>query len=198
MRCARCSPMRRRRRSASTASTTCTCCAATASTCTATTKTRCSKASCFNAGASRHDMDSLAKRYLGYDTVRYEDVAGKGAKQIPFSHVSRRRRDALRRRRRRRHAAPAFGAAPEARGRAVAGRGLSRHRNPAGAGARARGSQRHPGRRRRTAPPVRRPRQAHARSAAAGHRTRGPHLQPGFAQAGAASCCSTNSSCPCR
>ncbi|MGO4551071.1 DNA polymerase I [Lysobacter sp. 2RAF19] len=42
----------------------------------------------FNAGASRHDMDSLAKRYLGYDTVRYEDVAGKGAKQIPFSHVS--------------------------------------------------------------------------------------------------------------
>ncbi|NUS39345.1 MAG: DNA polymerase I [Lysobacter sp.] len=42
----------------------------------------------FNAGASRHDMDSLAKRYLGYDTVRYEDVAGKGAKQIPFSQVS--------------------------------------------------------------------------------------------------------------
>ncbi|NUS60039.1 MAG: DNA polymerase I, partial [Lysobacter sp.] len=42
----------------------------------------------FTAGASRHDMDSLAKRYLGYDTVRYEDVAGKGAKQIPFSHVS--------------------------------------------------------------------------------------------------------------
>jgi len=31
----------------------------------------------WNAGASRHDMDSLAKRYLGYDTVRYEDVAGK-------------------------------------------------------------------------------------------------------------------------
>jgi DNA polymerase-1 len=42
----------------------------------------------FNAGASRHDMDSLAKRYLGYDTVKYADVAGKGAKQIPFSHVS--------------------------------------------------------------------------------------------------------------
>lgn len=42
----------------------------------------------WNAGASRHDMDSLAKRYLGYDTVRYEDVGGKGAKQIPFSHVS--------------------------------------------------------------------------------------------------------------
>lgn len=42
----------------------------------------------WNAGASRHDMDSLAKRYLGYDTVKYEDVAGKGAKQIPFSHVA--------------------------------------------------------------------------------------------------------------
>jgi DNA polymerase-1 len=42
----------------------------------------------FNAGASRHDMDSLAKRYLGYDTIKYTDVAGKGAKQIPFSHVA--------------------------------------------------------------------------------------------------------------
>jgi DNA polymerase-1 len=42
----------------------------------------------WNAGASRHDMDSLAKRYLGYDTMTYTDVAGKGAKQIPFSHVS--------------------------------------------------------------------------------------------------------------
>jgi DNA polymerase-1 len=42
----------------------------------------------FNAGASRHDMDSLAKRYLGYDTIKYTDVAGKGARQIPFSHVA--------------------------------------------------------------------------------------------------------------
>lgn len=42
----------------------------------------------YNATATRHDMDSLAKRYLGYDTVRYEDVAGKGAKSIPFSQVS--------------------------------------------------------------------------------------------------------------
>jgi len=37
--------------------------------------------------ASRHDMDSLARRYLGYETIHYEDVAGKGAKQIPFSQV---------------------------------------------------------------------------------------------------------------
>ncbi len=33
-------------------------------------------------------MDSLAQRYLGYDTIKYEDVAGKGAKQIPFSQVA--------------------------------------------------------------------------------------------------------------
>ncbi|MBD8872164.1 DNA polymerase I [Rhodanobacter sp. DHB23] len=41
----------------------------------------------WNATATRHDMDSLAKRYLGYDTVKYEEVAGKGAKQISFSQV---------------------------------------------------------------------------------------------------------------
>ncbi|WP_295957761.1 DNA polymerase I [uncultured Xanthomonas sp.] len=41
-----------------------------------------------NSTASRHDMDSLARRYLGYDTVKYEDVAGKGAKQIAFSQVA--------------------------------------------------------------------------------------------------------------
>ena len=40
-----------------------------------------------NATANRHDMDTLAKRWLGYDTIHYEDVAGKGAKQIPFSQV---------------------------------------------------------------------------------------------------------------
>ncbi|MEW9573554.1 DNA polymerase I [Rhodanobacter sp. Si-c] len=41
----------------------------------------------WNATATRHDMDSLAKKYLGYDTVKYEEVAGKGARQIPFSQV---------------------------------------------------------------------------------------------------------------
>ena len=41
----------------------------------------------WNATATRHDMDSLAKKYLGYDTVKYEQVAGKGAKQISFSQV---------------------------------------------------------------------------------------------------------------
>ena len=41
----------------------------------------------WNATATRHDMDSLAKKYLGYDTVKYTDVTGKGAKQISFSQV---------------------------------------------------------------------------------------------------------------
>lgn len=37
--------------------------------------------------ATRHDMDSLAKKYLDYDTIHFEDVAGSGAKQITFNHV---------------------------------------------------------------------------------------------------------------
>ncbi len=37
--------------------------------------------------ASRHDMDSLALKYLGYKTVKYEEVAGKGKHQINFSEV---------------------------------------------------------------------------------------------------------------
>ncbi len=41
----------------------------------------------WNSIAIRHDMDSAAERYLGIRTIRYEDVAGKGAKQIPFSQV---------------------------------------------------------------------------------------------------------------
>ncbi|MFO1408962.1 MAG: DNA polymerase I [Steroidobacteraceae bacterium] len=41
-----------------------------------------------NSTATRHDMDSMAARYLGLATIHYEDVAGKGAKQIPFSQVS--------------------------------------------------------------------------------------------------------------
>lgn len=40
-----------------------------------------------NSTATRHDMDSLAMRYLGYTTIKFEEVAGKGAKQISFSQV---------------------------------------------------------------------------------------------------------------
>ena len=40
-----------------------------------------------NSTASRHNMDALAFFYLGRDTIHYEDVAGKGAKQIGFDQV---------------------------------------------------------------------------------------------------------------
>jgi len=41
----------------------------------------------WNATANRHDMDTLAQKYLDYTTIKYEEVAGKGARQIPFSQV---------------------------------------------------------------------------------------------------------------
>ncbi|MGM0564900.1 MAG: DNA polymerase I [Pseudomonadota bacterium] len=41
-----------------------------------------------NSVAGRHDMDSLAKRYLERETVHYEDIAGKGAKQITFNQIA--------------------------------------------------------------------------------------------------------------
>lgn len=41
-----------------------------------------------DATATRHDMDSLALKYLGVNTIRYEEVAGKGSKQISFSQVA--------------------------------------------------------------------------------------------------------------
>jgi DNA polymerase-1 len=40
-----------------------------------------------NSTATRHDMDSVASRYLGISTTKYEDVAGKGAKQLTFNQV---------------------------------------------------------------------------------------------------------------
>ena len=40
-----------------------------------------------NSSATRHDMDSLALKYLGYKTISFEEVAGKGAKQIRFDQV---------------------------------------------------------------------------------------------------------------
>jgi DNA polymerase-1 len=40
-----------------------------------------------NSTATRHDMDSVAALYLGIGTTKYEDVVGKGAKQITFDQV---------------------------------------------------------------------------------------------------------------
>jgi DNA polymerase-1 len=37
--------------------------------------------------ATRHDLDSVARKYLGVETIKYEDVAGKGARQIGFDEV---------------------------------------------------------------------------------------------------------------
>ncbi|MBH97609.1 MAG: DNA polymerase I [Rhodospirillaceae bacterium] len=41
----------------------------------------------FNSTATRHDMDSVASEYLNRKTIKYEEVAGKGAKQIGFDQV---------------------------------------------------------------------------------------------------------------
>jgi DNA polymerase-1 len=40
-----------------------------------------------NSVATRHDMDSTAEKYLGVKTIHFEDVVGKGAKQITFNQV---------------------------------------------------------------------------------------------------------------
>ncbi len=36
---------------------------------------------------TRHDMDSLAKKYLDHDTIHFEDIAGKGVKQLKFNEI---------------------------------------------------------------------------------------------------------------
>jgi len=41
-----------------------------------------------NSTATRHDMGSTARHYLGLETIPYEQVAGKGAKQITFNQVA--------------------------------------------------------------------------------------------------------------
>jgi DNA polymerase-1 len=41
----------------------------------------------WNSVATRHDMDGAAERYLGLKTIKFEEVAGKGAKQLTFNQV---------------------------------------------------------------------------------------------------------------
>ncbi|QDF65617.1 DNA polymerase I [Shewanella sp. SNU WT4] len=41
----------------------------------------------FNSVATRHDMDSLALKYLGHNNISFEEVAGKGAKQLTFNQI---------------------------------------------------------------------------------------------------------------
>ncbi len=40
-----------------------------------------------NSTATRHDMDSLSEKYLGHSTIKFEDVAGKGKKQLSFNQI---------------------------------------------------------------------------------------------------------------
>jgi DNA polymerase-1 len=42
---------------------------------------------CLNSVATRHNMDALADKYLGYKTVHFEDIAGKGAKKLTFNQI---------------------------------------------------------------------------------------------------------------
>ncbi len=42
----------------------------------------------FNSIASRHDMDGMALKYLGHKAISFEDVAGKGAKQLTFNQIA--------------------------------------------------------------------------------------------------------------
>ncbi len=92
----------------------------------------------WNSVATRHDMDSVALTYLGITTIHYEDVAGKGAKQILFSQVPARDGRGICGRRLRRHAAAAPGTVAATRidprparsvrtGRAAAGAGAARN-----------------------------------------------------------------------
>jgi DNA polymerase I len=41
----------------------------------------------WNSTAARHEIDAVARKYLGVDPMRYEDLTGRGAKQIGFSQV---------------------------------------------------------------------------------------------------------------
>jgi len=40
-----------------------------------------------NSTATRHDMDSLADHFLGVKTVKFEEIAGKGKKQLTFNQI---------------------------------------------------------------------------------------------------------------
>lgn len=41
-----------------------------------------------NSVGSRHDMDSLSLQYLGHRAISFEDIAGKGAKQLSFNQIA--------------------------------------------------------------------------------------------------------------
>ena len=139
----------------------------------------------WNATATRHDMDSLAARYLGYTTTKYSDVAGKGAKQIGFAEVDL---DTARDYAaedaditlRLHHALwPKLESEPGLK--AV----YDRHRDPAGAGAGAHGKARRADRRGHPQAPEPGAGQAYGRDPEKSLRGGRPRVQPGLAQAAA-------------
>jgi DNA polymerase I len=42
----------------------------------------------WNSTATKHDIDLVARKYLGIESIQYESLTGRGAKQIPFSQVA--------------------------------------------------------------------------------------------------------------
>ncbi len=40
-----------------------------------------------NSTANRHNMDTLCEKYLDYETIHFEDIAGKGKKQLRFNQI---------------------------------------------------------------------------------------------------------------
>jgi DNA polymerase-1 len=42
----------------------------------------------WNSTAARHDLDALARKYLGAEATKYEEIAGRGAKQLRFNQIS--------------------------------------------------------------------------------------------------------------
>lgn len=40
-----------------------------------------------NSTSTKHNMDDLAKKYLGHECIHFEDIAGKGAKQLTFNQI---------------------------------------------------------------------------------------------------------------
>ena len=128
-------------------------------------------------------MDSAAERYLGIKTIHYEDVAGKGAKQIPFSQVDVERaaeyaaEDADVTLRLHRVLWPQLEAVP------ALARALRNDRAAARAGSAAHGAHRRARRPRPAEVAERRVRRAHARNRVARARAGGRRVQPGLAEA---------------
>ena len=192
-RCGRCWPTPASASSASTASTTCTCCAGMASTWPGYADDTMLESFVLNAGAARHDMDSLAHALPG---LHRPSSSRTWPARAPSRSCSRRSRWTTRP-----ATPPKTPTSPcaciaccsrSSRPMPALDCGLPRHRDAAGAGAGADRSQRRADRRRRTAPAVGRP-----VASACWPRSRRPPNWPGapstwIRPSSWGRCCSTN------